>query len=416
VDLQQNAVGVPGGFFVPADNQKTMNTNVLSYAEYQRKVKGLKTPEDVAAFAQELLAPVLSTGDRNEENADERKDARSAPPVEITRKRVHLPKDKMHALQSIASSEIGVFSPWFDVVGSDTEAMVISLYAKGLTTRDISNYLKNMHGIEIAQPSISAITDKVFPLVKEWQSRSLSSCYPVVYLDGLHFKVRDAGKIASKVAYIVLGINQYGQKEVLGIWVSESEGSKFWMHVLNDLKNRGVDDILIACVDGLKGFPEAIKAIYPHTDVQVCITHQIRHTIMFIPHKDKKQFCDELKTIYIAPTEEAGLEALKQMMERWPQYRSYLKSWETRWIDLAPFFNYPQPIRKMVYTTNAIENLNRQFRKVTKTTTIFPHDDALIKLLWLAQADITQGWVLTTRNWGEVLAQLNILFPDRVHF
>ena len=187
-----------------------MNTNVLSYAEYQRKVKGLKTPEDVAAFAQELLAPVLSTGDRNEENEDERKDTRSAPPAEITRKRVHLPKDKMSALRSIASSEVGVFSPWFDVVGSDTEAMVISLYAKGLTTRDISNYLKNMHGIEIAQPSISAITDKVFPLVKEWQSRSLSSCYPVVYLDGLHFKVRDAGKIASKVAYIVLGINQYG--------------------------------------------------------------------------------------------------------------------------------------------------------------------------------------------------------------
>lgn len=377
----------------------------------------MKTPEDIAAFAQELIAPVLAgkTAEQNEPQVDEKK-ASVAPTTEVPQKRILLPKEKMSAVRKLQLADANAISPWYDVAGNDTEAMAISLYAKGLTTRDISNYLKNMHGVEIAQPSISAITDKVFPLVKEWQVRSLSSCYPVVYLDGLHFKVRDAGKIASKVAYIVLGINQYGQKEVLGIWIGESEGSKFWMHVLSDMKNRGVDDILIACVDGLKGFPEAIKAIFPHTDVQVCIAHQIRHTIMFIPHKDKKRFCDELKSVYTAPTEEAGMDALKAMMDRWPQYRSYLKSWEVRWSDLAPFFGYPEPVRKIVYTTNAIENLNRQFRKVTKTTTVFPHDDALIKLLWLAQADITQAWVLTTRNWGEVMAQLNILFPDRVHF
>jgi transposase-like protein len=237
-----------------------------------------------------------------------------------------------------------------------------------------------------------------------------------LYLDGMHFKVREAGKIASKVAYIALGINQFGQKEVLGIWVSETEGAKFWMHVLNDLKNRGVDDILIACVDGLKGFPEAIKAMYPHTDVQVCVVHQIRHTVMFIASKDKDQFCIELKSVYNAPSEEAGLDALKVMMERWPQYQAYLKSWEARWSDIAPFFSYPQAVRKTVYTTNAVENLNRQFRKVTKTTQIFPHDDSLLKLLWLAQADITQKWVLGTRNWSEVMAQLSIMFPDRVHF
>jgi hypothetical protein len=335
-----------------------MKNNVLSYAEYQKRIKELKTPEDIAAFAQELIAPALAGAGAPEDTEAKTVEMRSESPVqaETPQKRIPLPKEKLFAIRKAEVADASVITPWYDVVNSDTEAMAIGLYAKGLTTRDISSYLKNMHGIEIAQPSISAITDKVFPLVKEWQTRSLSACYPVVYLDGLHFKVRDAGKIASKVAYIVLGINQYGQKEVLGIWVGESEGAKFWMHVLSDMKNRGVDDILIACVDGLKGFPEAIKAVFPHADVQVCIAHQIRHTIMFIPHKDKKRFCDELKSVYTAPTEEAGMDALKAMMDRWPQYRSYLKSWETRWSDLAPFFGYPEPVRRMVYTTNAIEN------------------------------------------------------------
>ena len=188
------------------------------------------------------------------------------------------------------------------------------------------------------------------------------------------------------------------------------------MHVLNDIKNRGVEDILIACVDGLKGFPEAINAIFPKTDVQVCVVHQIRHTVMFVAHKDRKKFCEDLKSVYTAPSEDAGMEALKVMEDQWPQYRPYLKNWEQRWSDLVPFFEYPNPVRKMVYTTNTIENLNRQFRKVTKTTQVFPHDDALIKLLWLAQADITQKWTMVIHNWGEAMAQLNILFPDRVQF
>jgi transposase-like protein len=256
----------------------------------------------------------------------------------------------------------------------------------------------------------------VYPLVKEWQARPLSSIYPVLYLDGLHFKVREAGKIASKIAYIALGVNQSGIKEVLGIWTSDSEGAKFWMSVLSDLKNRGVDDIFIACIDGLKGFPDAIKTIFPKADVQVCVVHQVRHTIKFVPHKDREKFADDLKTIYGAPTEEAGREALSRVMDRWPQYRSYLKSWEVRWADLAAFFEYPDSIRRMVYTTNAIESLNHQFRKATKTTTIFPHDDSLIKLLWLAQADITQKWVMPLRNWGESVAQFSILFPDRIQF
>lgn len=380
-----------------------MNTKTLSHAEYQDRVKSIRTPEDAAAFAQELLAPVMANLQRPVEEVDE---IEERPVRAAFRKTAKVSR----------RTESIVPSPWYDVVANDNEAMVVDLYAKGMTTRDISNYMKAHHGMELSQPSVSAITDKVYPLIKEWQARSLASCYPIVYMDGLHFKVRESGKITPKVAYIAMGVSQYGQKEVLGIWTSESEGAKFWMNVLNDIKNRGVEDIFIACVDGLKGFPEAIKAIFPMADVQVCIAHQIRHTVMFLPHKDRKRFCEDLKAVYTAPSEDAGLDALKNIMELWPQYKSYLKSWENRWTDIAPFFGYPQPIRRMIYTTNAIEALNRQFRKVTKTTGVFPHDDSLIKLLWLAQADIAQSWTFALRGWGEAMAQLSILFPDRVNF
>lgn len=376
--------------------------NVLSYAEYQEKVKNINSPEEAAAFAQELLTPMIMGLKQDSPEVMEENDIEEERPV--------------RAALSKRTKDI-VPSPWLDVVANDNEAMVVDLYSKGMTTRDIANYMKARHGVEMSQPSVSAITDKVYPLVKEWQARSLASCYPIVYFDGLHFKVRETGKIVPKVAYIAMGVSQYGQKDVLGIWVSDGgESAKFWMGVMNDIKNRGVEDIFIACVDGLKGFPEAIKAIFPLADVQVCIAHQIRHTTMFLPHKDRKRFCEDLKAVYTAPSDEAGRDALANVMELWPQYKAYLKSWENRWEDIAPFFNYPQPIRRMIYTTNAIENLNRQFRKVTKTTGVFPHDEALIKLLWLAQTDIAQKWTFVIRGWGEAMAQLSILFPDRVHF
>jgi putative transposase len=372
----------------------------LTHSEYQERVKGIRTPEEAAAFAQELLAPMLANLKEEPANQPEL-ETEERPERAALRKRT---KDIVPSL-------------WYDIVANDNEARVIDLYSKGMTTRDISNYMKARHGLEISQPSISAITDKVYPLIKEWQARSLASSYPIVYLDGLHFKVRESGKIMPKVAYIAMGVSQYGQKEVLGIWVNDGgESAKFWMAVLTDLKNRGVEDIFIACVDGLKGFPEAIKAIFPLADVQVCIAHQIRHTTMFLPHKDRKRFCEDLKAVYTAPSEEAGREALKNIMELWPQYRSYLRSWELRWAEIAPFFGYPQPIRRMIYTTNAIESLNRQFRKVTKTTGVFPHDESLIKLLWLAQNDIAERWTFIVRGWGEAMAQLSILFPERVQF
>lgn len=381
-------------------------SNVLTHTEYQERLKNLRTPEDAAAFAQELLAPMLA-GLPHVPEPEEQLEVEEKPRTRQGRR---------PTVPELASRQNPAASPWYEVASNDKEAMVISLYAKGLTTRDIASYMKMHQGIEMSQPGVSTITDKVFPLVKEWQSRPLSSCYPVMYLDGLHFKVRDGGKIVSKVAYIALGVNQYGMKEVVGIWISDSESAKFWLGVLNDIKTRGVDDIFIVCVDGLNGFPEAIKSIYPQADVQVCVVHMIRHTVMFIPHKDREAFCKDLQLVYTAPSEEAGREALNEVSERWAQYKAYLKNWENRWEDIAPFFSYPAAIRRMIYTTNAIENLNRQFRKVTKTTTVFPHDESLMKLLWLAQADLTQGTRFAVRNWNEIMAQLSIVFPDRVQF
>ncbi|MGI0134732.1 MAG: IS256 family transposase [Candidatus Micrarchaeaceae archaeon] len=390
-----------------------MKTNtVLSHIEYQERLKKIRTPEEAAAFAQELLAPMLAKFQQptEAEIISETAAEETDQPIRVSRKgRKPNPID-------VVSKQAPGSRPWYDVAANEKEAMAISLYAKGMTTRDIASYMKNHHAWDLSQPGVSTITDKVFPLVKEWQTRPLSSCYPFVFLDGMHFKIRDGGKIVSKVAYVALGINQYGMKDVIGIWVGESESAKFWLGVLNDIKTRGVDDIFIVCIDGLKGFPEAIKAIYPQAEVQICIVHLIRHTMMFIPHKDREAFCRDLRYVYTAISEEVGREALREVGERWPQYKAYLKSWEDRWSDLAPFYSYPDAIRKTMYTTNMIESLNHQFRKVTKTTPVFPHDESLMKLLWLAQADMTSGKSLAVRNWSEIMAQLSIVFQDRVQF
>lgn len=356
---------------------------------------GLKTPQDVAAFVQEMVSPAMETIG-----------GAMAPAMPRRRTRSPFREDELR----------GPYQKQYEAAENETEERIIALYAKGLTTRDIMLYLKEHHGIEVSQSMISTITDKVYPQIKEWQTRPLSPVYPFIYLDGLHFKVRESGKIMSKCAYIVLGVNGQGYKEVLSIWIGDTDGAKFWMGILNELKNRGVEDILIACIDGLRGFGEAIKAIYPTAEIQQCIVHQVRHTIKFLPHKDREPFCDDLKTVYGAPTEEAGREALQRVKEKWPQYEPYLHSWEEKWDELKPFYEYPDQIRKTIYTTNAIENLNRQFRKVTKTTTLFPHDQALEKLLWLAQDDISKRWSKQVRNWGAILTQLAILFPGKIEF
>lgn len=233
-------------------------------------------------------------------------------------------------------------------------------------------------------------------------------------MDGIHFRVKDSGKIVNKCGYTVLGLNIEGKKELLGIWVGEHEGAKFWLNILNEIKNRGVEDILICSVDDLSGFSEAIGTVYPETQIQKCIVHQVRNTMKYVAHKDKKKFCSDLRSVYTAPTEEAGLEALEEVKSTWPQYELHLRRWEEKWGELSTFFKYPRELKTIMYTTNSVESLHRQLRKVTKTTTLFPSDEALLKLLFLAQRDMSKKWINPLPNWGTIISQLAIMFPERL--
>ncbi len=394
----------------------------LSFEEYQEKVKNLKTSADVTAFAKDLIAPVLQgmlEAEMSEHLGYEKHDPKGK---RTGNNRNGYSVKNLRTSFGPAALEIprdrnGTFDPKvvpkYATVQSDVEEKIIAMYANGMTTRDINAYMAEIYGIDISAAMVSSITDKVLPLVHEWQTRPLSALYPILYLDGIHFKVRQDGRIVTKCALIILGINEQGMKEILGIWINETEGAKFWMQVLNEIKHRGVEDILITCTDGLTGFDEAIHAIYPDTQIQQCIVHQLRNTLKYIPHKKKEAVAQALKAIYTAPTEEAGLRALDAVKQQFPEYALYLKSWETKWPLLSPFFQYPAEIRKIIYTTNAIEGLNRQFRKVTKTTTIFPHDEALAKLLFLAAEDISKKWTMPVFNWGTIVAELAILFPEK---
>lgn len=394
----------------------------LSYKEYQSKVTNLRTASDVTNFAKELIAPALQTileaemdehlGYKRYENKGKNSGNSRNGYSEKT-----LRTSFGHASIDIPRDRNSEFNPHIipkhTTVQNDVEEKIIAMYAKGMTTRDINAYMYDIYGIDVSASMVSGITDAVLPKIAEWQSRSLSSLYPFVYLDGIHFKVRKEGRIVTKCAYIILGVNESGHKEVMGIWVGEAESSKFWMGILSEIKNRGVSDILIACIDGLTGFDEAIKAIYPNTNIQQCIVHQVRNTLKFIPHKDRDLMAKSLKTIYTASNEKDGLTALEQVKKDFPNYSIYLKSWESKWSLLSTFFEYPEEIRRIIYTTNTIEGLNRQFRKVTKTTSIFPHDESLKKLLYLATKDIVKKWTIPIHNWGSIVAQLAIIFPEK---
>ena len=272
-----------------------------------------------------------------------------------------------------------------------------------------------MYGMDVSPTLISNITDKIIPSIKEWQCRPLESIYPIVFMDAIHFKVKKDNSIVNKAAYAAIGVNIEGKKDVLGIWIGASESSKYWLLVLNELKNRGVKDILIACIDGLNGFKEAIKAVYPNTEVQRCIIHQIRNSSRYLSYKDIKEFNADLKLVYTAVNEDAALQALSSLEEKWgDKYLLAIKSWRNNWEELSTFFKYPPEIRRIIYTTNAIEGYNRQLRKVTKTKTAFPTDEALLKILYLATIDITKKWVQSIRGWSQILAQLSIYFDERL--
>ena len=299
---------------------------------------------------------------------------------------------------------------------SAIEDKIIFLYSQGVSTRDIQKTMQEMYGINVDDSRVSKITDKILPLIKEWQERPLQSVYAMVILDAVHYNVRDNGIVTKKAAYVAIGTDLEGRKDVLGIWLGANESSKYWLSVLNGLKNRGVSDILIASVDGLTGFVEAIHAAFPKTEVQRCIIHQIRSSCRYVSYKDIKQFTADLKPVYKAPTEELALSALDEFEAKWgAKYPLGVKSWRANWTELSTMFKYPPEIRKLIYTTNAIENFNRQLRKVTKTKSAFVSDDALMKLLYLTTMQIVDKWTMPIRDWGMILDNLMVYFGDRVN-
>lgn len=302
-----------------------------------------------------------------------------------------------------------------NTIGQDLEAKIISMYAKGMTTSDIESHIDEIYGYQVSDSTITRITDKILPIAKEWQNRPLESVYPIVFMDAIHYHVRSEGQIVKKAVYIAIGINSFGEKDVIGMWVGENESAKFWLSKLNELKTRGVEDILIACVDGLTGFANAIESVFPQTQIQQCIIHQIRNSTQFVSYKDIKALMNDLKAVYKAPSEESALLNLEIFDENWgKKYPKIAISWKANWTKLSTYLKYPPEIRTVIYTTNAIEGYNRQLRKVTKNKAVFPTDDSLLKMLYLATVDITKKWTTRQRDWGQIISQFQIYFEGRI--
>lgn len=298
---------------------------------------------------------------------------------------------------------------------SNIEDKIIGMYAKGLTTRQISDQIEDIYGFEVSEGMVSDITDRLLPEIEDLQQRPLSKVYPIVYIDAVHFSVRDNHVIKKLAAYIILGINADGHKEVLSIQVGENESSKYWLSVLNELKNRGVKDILILCADGLTGIKESINVAFPNTEYQRCIVHQVRNTLKYVADKDKKEFAADLKTIYHAPSEEQGQARMKDVTEKWQShYPNAMKSWNVNWDVISPIFKFSADVRKVIYTTNAIESLNSTYRRLNRQRSVFPSDIALLKALYLATFEATKKWTLPLRNWGKVYGELDIMYEGRL--
>ena len=300
-------------------------------------------------------------------------------------------------------------------ISQDMEEKILSMYAKGMTTGDIETHIRDIYGIEVSDTTVSRITDKILPVAKEWQQRPLESIYAVVFLDAIHYHVRSEGQVIKKAVYIAIGINLDGRKSVLGMWVGENESAKFWATVLNGLRNRGVEDIFIACTDNLTGFTAAIEAVFPQTEVQNCIIHQLRNSSKYVSYKDLKALMADLKAVYGAVDEQSALAALDTFSERWDKkYPKISQSWRDNWANLSTYFKYPQEVRRLIYTTNAIEGFNRQLRKVTKSKSVFPTDDSLFKMLYLAMVDITKKWTGRRQDWSKIYAQIAIVYAVRI--
>jgi transposase-like protein len=385
----------------------------------------VKTADDISnalkdmfgGLLQEALEAELDTelgypkNGQKPENTDNRRNGHSKKSLRSNQGEIELsvPRDRM-----------GEFEPQLvkkhqkELPG--IEDQILALYAKGVSVRDIQDHLNRLYGVDVSPTLISNVTNRIMPVIREWQSRPLQKTYAVVFLDAIHYKVKQEGHIVNKAVYMVIGVDLDGCKDVLGMYIGEHETSKFWLTVLNELKNRGVEDILICCVDNLTGFSQAILACFPQTEIQKCVVHQIRNSIRYVSYKDTKKLLAGLKPVYTAPSEEAALAALDEFETTWGQrYPLVVQSWQRNWAELATFFKYPPEIRKLIYTTNMIESYHRQLRKVTKGKAVFPTDEALLKMLYLVTQDVMLKWTGRVHNWGQILLQLSVFFPDRVN-
>ena len=298
---------------------------------------------------------------------------------------------------------------------SEIESKIIAMYGKGFTTNQISETVQDIYGFDVSDGFISDVTDRILPRIEEWQNRPLCACYPIVYIDAIHFSVRDNGMVKKMAGYVVLGVNSEGMKEILTIEVGENENSRYWLGVLNGLKNRGVQDILILCSDGLSGIKEAIAAAFPKTEQQRCIVHMIRNTLKFVNYKDRKQFATDLKRIYLAPNEQTALKALEAVNAKWtPHYKTSMKRWYDNWDAITPIFKFSLEVRRVIYTTNAIESLNSSYRRINRQRSVFPSPVALMKALYLATTQVTRKWTMPVKNWGGIISELSIMYPDRI--
>lgn len=314
----------------------------------------------------------------------------------------------------------GTFSPQIvkkhqTTLNDEIEQKIIALYGLGMSYNDIAAHLKEIYGLEISNATLSAVTDKIINTVKEWQARPLENVYPIVWMDAIHYKIKENGKISNKAVYTILGVNIEGRKEVLGLYISENEGANFWLQVLTDISNRGVNDILIACVDGLKGFPEAIETIFPDTEVQLCVVHQIRNSLKYVGSKNQKEFMTDLKRVYKAVNKDLAEAELDTLENKWNEkYPIVIKSWRSNWDRLSQYFKYPEDIRRIIYTTNTIEAVHRQFRKLTKTKGSFPNQNSLLKLLYMGIQNASKKWTMPVQNWSLTISQLAIFFEGRL--
>jgi transposase-like protein len=387
------------------------------------KKEGLKTIPDVTRFLKEISGTILEEMleaeldeelgyekyDRTEEK-DNYRNGYTSKKVKGTLGEMELkiPRDRNGSYDP-------KIVPKYSKDISELEGKIIGMYGIGMTTRDISDQINEMYGFEVSADTISKITDKIIPLIKDWQNRQLEEIYSFVFMDGIVYKVRIENVIKKVTVYVIIGVDLAGFKDVLGLYVGEIESAKYWLSVLNNLKQRGVKDILIASVDGLSGFEQAITTAFPKTLIQRCIIHQVRNSMRFVSYKDSKEFARDLKTIYRAVDEKTGYENLQELKNKWgDKYPVSLKSWEENWHVLSSFFQFSQPIRKIMYTTNTIESLNRQYRKYTKTKSIFPNEQSLMKMLYLATQKATKKWTARYNNWNLIIAELSIVFEDRL--